>query len=242
VRTITAPFFEIGPKNLLRRPALEELSAAAASAAAEFDVATILTVPAPLITTIREQNPGLFVFAQQMDVDGVGPSVGRITPEALVDAGADGVMLNHVANPLDWVTLVELIGRARDVGLTSMVCVGSLDEALRVAEWEPDILLYEPPELIGREHVGPRRWIESSNRAIAAVNPRILRMHAGGVAKPADAQAILEAGADGTGSTSGVVLAIDPAHAAHVFIRAVREGANSASSINKIERSTNVNS
>jgi triosephosphate isomerase (TIM) len=242
VRTITAPFFEIGPKNLLRRPALEELSAAAASAATEFGVSTIITVPAPLISVIKERNPNLHVFAQQMDVEGTGPTVGRITPEALVDSGADGVMLNHIAHPLDWVMLVELIDRAREVGLTSMVCVGSLDEALRVAAWGPDILLYEPPELIGREHVGSRTWIPSANQAIAEVNPRVLRMHAGGVATPADAQAIMAAGADGTGSTSGVVFTNDPATSAHAFIRAVREGANSAPSSPRKDRSTNVNS
>jgi triosephosphate isomerase (TIM) len=242
VHTITAPFFEIGPKNLLRRPELEALSAAAASAAAEFQVATIVTVPAPLISIIKERNPNLYVFSQQMDDDGIGPTVGRITPEALVDSGADGVMLNHVAHPLDWVTLVELIGRAHEVGLTSMVCVGSLGEALRVAAWEPDIVLYEPPELIGRAHTGSRDWIRPANQAIKEVNPRVLRMHAGGVSKPADAQAIMASGADGTGSTSGVVFAIDPAAAAHAFIRAVREGANSASSSQRIERSTNVNS
>lgn len=242
MRAITAPFFEIGPKNLLRRPALEELSAAAAAAATEFDVSTIVTVPAPLISVIKQGNPDLFVFAQQMDDEGIGPSVGRITPEALVDGGADGVMLNHVAHPLDWVMLVELIGRAREVGLTSMVCVGSLDEALRVAAWEPDILLYEPPELIGKEHIGPRAWIPAADTAIAAANPGILRMHAGGVAAPADAHAIMAAGADGTGSTSGVVLAADPATSAHAFIRAVREGANSAPSTEKMKRSTHVNS
>ena len=241
MRTITAPFFEIGPKNLLRRSALEELAAAAETAALEFDVTTILTVPVPLISPIRERNPNLHVFAQQMDVDGIGPTVGRITPEALVDSGADGVMLNHSAHPLDWVTLVELIGRAREVGLTSMVCAGTLEEALRVAAWDPDILLYEPPELIGREHVGSRDWIEPANRAIRGINPGILRMHAGGVATPSDARSIVAAGADGTGSTSGVVLAIDPAHAAQVFIRAVREGANSAPSTEKMKRSTNVN-
>ena len=73
------------------------------------------------------------------------------------------------------------------------------------------------------------------------INPGILRMHAGGVATPSDARSIVAAGADGTGSTSGVVLAIDPAHAAQVFIRAVREGANSAPSTEKMKRSTNVN-
>ena len=242
MRTITAPFFEIGPKNLLRRPALEELSAAAASAAVEFDVSTIVTVPTPLLAVIKNQNPDLFVFAQQMDVDGIGPSVGRITPEALVDSGADGVMLNHAAHPLDWLTLVELIGRAREAGLTSMVGVASLDEALRVAAWYPDIILFEPPELIGKRHDGSRPWIRAANEAISEVNPSILRMHAGGVARPSDAQAIIADGADGTGSTTGVVLATDPASAAQLFIRAVREGANSAPSTEKMKRSTNVNS
>jgi triosephosphate isomerase len=49
-------------------------------------------------------------------------------------------------------------------------------------------------------------------------------MHAGGVSAPSIAEAIMAAGADGTGSTSGVIGADDPLCAARSFIAATRVG------------------
>jgi triosephosphate isomerase len=49
-------------------------------------------------------------------------------------------------------------------------------------------------------------------------------MHAGGVSAPSIAEAIMATGADGTGSTSGVIGADDPLSAARSFIAATRVG------------------
>ena len=49
-------------------------------------------------------------------------------------------------------------------------------------------------------------------------------MHAGGVSSPEVAEALMAAGADGTGSTSGVLNATDPGSAVHTFIAATRSG------------------
>ncbi len=221
---LTAPFFEIGPKNLLRRPDIERIALAAGQAGDEYGVAVVLTVPTALVAPVRDLGTNVRVFAQGMHSDSLGPSMNRVTASALADAGAHGVMLNHDADPLDDTTLRSALFAADANDLQTIVCAGTRTAAAVAATLGPTVVLFEPPELIGTDASSPRPWIAPSTAAIHAANPHVLAMHAGGVSAPAIAEAIMSAGADGTGSTSGVVLAPDPPAAAHAFIAAARAG------------------
>ncbi len=221
---LRAPFFEIGPKNLLRLDDTIDIAAAAAKAGRENGVSIIVTVPAPHIALVQAAVPDVLVFAQTMDDDEPGPSVGTIIAEALVDAGAHGVMLNHDSHPLETAALRRTLERARSAGLMTMVCAGSDAEALEVAAWDPTIVLYEPPALIGGSGGGDRPWIRPVNDLVRASAPDVLMMHAGGVSVPDDAYRIMRSGAQGTGSTSGVLRAASPRDSAARFIEQVRRG------------------
>lgn len=223
-RVLTAPFFEVGPKNLLRLPDIVGLSVAAQDAGDRYGVSVILTVPTALIAQAKTSAPAAFVFAQGMDLDSLGPSVGRVIPESLVDAGADGVMLNHVSNPLDAESLHRSIQRAQENGLMTMVCADDEAEVLQLLPLNPTIILFEPPELIGHAGGSGRPWIASVNAKARALAPGVLMMHAGGVGTPADAYRIMLSGADGTGSTSGVLRDESPSQAVEGFISAARRG------------------
>lgn len=225
---LTSPFFEIGPKSLLRRHELEALAWAAGAAGTEFGVRVVLTVPTALIAPISDLNTGVLVFAQGMDPQPMGSSVGRVIAESLVDAGATGVMLNHDSNPMDIANLAAAAERARLNGLDTILCASSEAEALRLTYLDPTVILFEPPELIGKASTGAREWIVPANNAIRRAAPAVMMMHAGGVASPATAQAIMALGADGTGSTSGVLGAEDPLDAARAFIAATRAGWDAA--------------
>lgn len=224
---ITAPFFEIGPKNLLRRDAIERLAVAAGAAGAEHGVTVLLTVPTALIAPIVALDAGVVVLAQGMGLEGLGPTMDVVTAEALVDAGASAVMLDHDARRLSPDDLAAAIARARDLGLQTVVCADDDAAAVRAVELGADVVLHEPPALIGGTGADERPWIPASTAAIRAASPAdrpALAMHAGGVASPAIAEAIMAAGADGTGSTSGVVAASNPVAAAAHFIAATRVG------------------
>jgi triosephosphate isomerase (TIM) len=65
------PFFEIGPKNLLRRAELEGLARAAGAAGFDYGVSVILTVPTALIAPIHDLHSGVLPFAQ---ANGTGPT------------------------------------------------------------------------------------------------------------------------------------------------------------------------
>ncbi|MHC5797125.1 triose-phosphate isomerase [Lacisediminihabitans sp. FW035] len=228
--SLSGPFFEIGPKNLLRLAELEEITKIAGAAGAEFGVSVVVTVPTAFVSLIAGLSTGVLVFAQEMSVDKPGPSFGTVTAEALLDAGAAGVMLNHDSNPLDPNSLSLSVARAKEVGLAAIVCAGTESDAERFASLEPDVILFEPPELIGTVGGSPRNWIAQSNQSVHRAYPDVLMMHAGGVGSPEIAEAIMAAGADGTGSTSGVLGAIDPPAAARRFIAATRAGWNTAHS------------
>ena len=95
---------------------------------------------------------------------------------------------------------------------------------MQVARLGPTAILLEPPALIGTAGPVSRDWIAPANEAVRRVAPAVLMMHAGGVSSPSIAEAIMAAGADGTGSTSGVIGAADPLSAARTFIAATRAG------------------
>lgn len=222
------PFFEIGPKSLLRRPELEALARAAGKASLDYGVTVILTVPTALIAPIRDLDASVLVFAQGMDPDPMGTGMGVVFAESLADAGAAGVMLNHESKPMAPAPLALAVGRAEANSLLTILCADSEREALDLTTLAPTAILFEPHSLIGAAATGKRDWIVPANDAVRRLDPSILMMHAGGVSSPTVAEAIMASGADGTGSTSGVLNADDPQATARDFIRAVRTGWDSA--------------
>lgn len=222
--TIHPPFFEFGPKTFLARSELLEVVEAAAEAAARYDVAVLVTPPALDIEAVKRAAPGLWIFAQAMDLAQPGASTGAVLPQALAAAGADGVMLNHAERPLAEAALGGAIEQARAAGLQTLVCAEDVEQATRLAAWGPDVILLEPHELIGTAHRSHRPWIAPANAAVAQVDPRVLVMHGGGVADEEDVRAILAQGATGTGCTSAIVRATDRRAMTERMIRAVRQG------------------
>jgi triosephosphate isomerase len=223
-RDFPEPFFEIGPKTYLRRRQLLEVAESANQASIETGVAVIITAPLLDIEIIKAAQPGLWVFAQHMDPERPGRSVGTVAPEALRDVGTDGVMLNHFERHLTAEVLEASIARAREVGLLTLVCADTVADSTRIALHHPDIILAEPPELIGTRSVGPRPWIPRFNRAVATVDPRIRVMHAGGIGSPDDVRAVIRQGASGTGVTTAIVDSEAPGVLAREMIRAVSAG------------------
>jgi triosephosphate isomerase len=227
-RSIRAPFFEIGPKNMLRRPELHRLLAAAQRHSQRCGVAVIATLPVTEIEPARLLFPDLHLFAQHMDPERPGSSVGRVIAEALADAGADGVMLNHADHQLPLDQVATAVERAKANGLLTLTCAADKQDAAFIAALSPDILLYEPRAMIGHGGGARRPWIPQINALVRAIAPRTLIMHAGGVATPEDARNVIRAGAPGTGATSAIVQARDPGEIIEGFLTAVRDAWDSS--------------
>ena len=99
------------------------------------------------------------------------------------------------------------IQRAVEVGLTTIVCADSMADASKIATLNPDIIVAEPSELIGTGvSVGPE-YVEAATKCVKDVNSDILVLTAAGIAGGEDVYNTIIAGADATGSSSGVAKA-----------------------------------
>ncbi len=221
--SIKAPFFEIGPKSYLYGQDVIDLAIAADAASEKYDVDIIFTTPVVEIARVKAATKRIHVFAPHMDPIYPGRGLADILPESLVAAGAEGVMLNHVEKPVTFEVLGQTIKRAEEVGLTTIVCADSMADASKIATLNPDIIVAEPSELIGTGvSVGPE-YVKAATDAVKNVNENILVLTAAGIANGEDVYNTIIAGADATGSSSGVAKAADRAAMVDEMIAAVRK-------------------
>ena len=221
--TIKAPFFEIGPKSYLYGEDVIELAKAADAASEKYNVDIIFTTPIVEIARVKAATKRIHVFAPHMDPLRPGRGLADILPESLVAAGAEGVMLNHVEKQVSLSTLRQTIQRADEVGLTTIVCADSMAEASMIAKLNPDIIVAEPSELIGTGLTSGPEYVEAAAKGVKDVNPDILVLTAAGISNGQDVYNTIIAGADATGSSSGVAKAADRAAMVDEMIGAVRK-------------------
>jgi triosephosphate isomerase len=224
-KMIHTPFFELGPKAFMFGDTFVDLAKFADELCEKYSVDIIVTPQCVDIPRISTSTRNLFVFAQHMDAIHIGRGVGSILPEALKAAGADGVLLNHVERRLSDKDLMLSMERAKEVGLMTMVCADDQAGAINLAKSSPTIIIVESPEKIGgltrnREEV---EAIKKINEAVRQINSQILVLHGAGINGPDDVFDVIAAGADGTGSTSGVMKANDPFAMLETMIEAVHK-------------------
>lgn len=92
-----------------------------------------------------------------------------------------------------------------------------------IAMLHPDIIVAEPTELVGTGVSCGPEYVEAAMRAVRDVDPEILVLTAAGIASGKDVYDTIFAGADATGSSSGVAKAADRAAMVEEMIRAARQ-------------------
>lgn len=220
------PFFEIGPKNYMFGDQILDLARIADEAAAKYDVRVIFTSPYANIEKVASTVKNLKVFAPHMDDIPVGRGIACVLPESIRAAGAHGVMLNHAERPLPVSTLVRTLNRARELGLMSIVCADSMAETRAIAQLHPDLMVTEPTELIGTGKAADMSYVAASMEAITAIDANIGVLVGGGISNGTDVYNTIMAGADATGSSSGIVKAADPGAMIHEMLAALRQAWN----------------
>ena len=217
------PFFEIGPKNYMFGDQILDLARIADEAAAKYDVRVIFTTPYANIERVASSVKNLYVFAPHMDDIPVGRGLACVLPESIKAAGAVGVMLNHCERPLPASTLVRTLNRARELDLMTIVCADSMDETRAVAQMHPDLMITEPTELIGTGQAADLSYVATSVEAIREIDSNIGILVGGGISSGTDVYNTIMAGADATGSSSGIVKAADPGAMVHEMLAALRQ-------------------
>lgn len=224
--TIRKPLFELGLKAYLYGRAAVELAQAADRIGAQYGVTVIFTPQYVDLPRIADATRNLLIFAPHMDPVEVGRGSGSVLPEAIKEAGAAGVLLNHAEKRVTLSHIAQSIRRADQVGLLTMVCADSPQEAAAMTHLGPNMIMAEPPELIGgTKSVAQvqRDFIAKTIAAVKSINPEVIIFNSAGIRSGEDAAAVIRFGADGTGSTSGVLTADDPVQRLEEMIKAVSE-------------------
>jgi triosephosphate isomerase len=94
-------------------------------------------------------NVSIPVIAQHVDAINYGAKTGWILPESAAMAGAVGSLVNHSEHQIPLKQIKETIRRLRELGMISVVCANTPAMAFKIADFYPDSIAIEPPELIG---------------------------------------------------------------------------------------------
>lgn len=160
--------------------------------------------------TVSWETP---VFAQHIDPITYGKNTGHTLPEAVVDAGAYGTLLNHSERQISLDRIEASIKRAREVDLVTIVCADTVETAKKIALIGPDVIAIEPPELIGSGisvSTAKPEIVSGAVKAVKNVNPDVKVLCGAGITNGEDASAALELGAKGILVASGVVKSDNP--------------------------------
>jgi triosephosphate isomerase len=221
---LRAPVFEIGLKGYAYGVEAVRLAKAADLVSEELGVSVIFDPQAVDIAAVARETRHLLVFAQHMDPVTPGRGAGSVLAEAIREAGAVGAMLNHSERRMTLGDIDRAIGRAREVGLLTMVYADSPEEAAAIAMLGPDIVLAEPPELIatGRSTATEMRgFVERAVELVGRIDPGIIVMCGAGVQTPEDVERMIGLGVGGTGSSSAILKADDPVAMIQAMIAAM---------------------
>ncbi|MGT2951157.1 triose-phosphate isomerase [Streptococcus cuniculi] len=222
---VKAPFFMFNPKSYLYGEELEGFAKVAEELALEYpDVSVFMTSPFADIRGVAAHTDQAIVSAQHIDGIKPGRGMGHVLADSVYAAGARATFLNHAERPLSFDELVKSVERADELGMVTIVCANSLQEAKAIATLEPDIILCEPTELIGTGNTSDASYVTATNEAIKAISPTTLVMQAAGISKPEDIYRVIELGADGSGCTSGITEAENP----HQMLRDMVKAADKA--------------
>lgn len=153
------------------------------------------------------------VFSQNADPHAPGSATGWVTASMIKSTGAIGTLINHSEHRSDNRTIEESVELAKADDLITIVCAESVKKAREVAQFSPDFIAVEPPELIGGDisvTTANPLIVEDTVTSVKDVNKMISVLCGAGVKTGKDVAKAVELGADGVLLASGVVKSKDP--------------------------------
>ena len=203
MKALSPPIFLLNLKAYLWGKEIVKLAKAVEKIAKEVEVSFIIAPQVIDVYRVAEEVD-LPVFAPTIDPITVGRGVGKNLPEAIKEAGACGVLINHSENQRTLREIRQCILRAHELDLLTLVCADSPESAAAVTLLGADLVLPEPPELIGTlRSVGKEMsdFLVNSINQVKQINPKTLVLAGAGIASPEDAAQVIRLGADGFGAS-----------------------------------------
>lgn len=197
-------YLEVGGKRGI------ELSKVSEQVSNDTGVDIVISPPLPSLSQVcaTVKTP---VISQHVDFSKPGSTTGFIVPEIVKSYGAVGSLINHSEHRIDSIDSIrELVSILKKLRMVSIVCVRTPEEAGTIADFNPDFIAIEPPELIGSGKAvskeNPSIVTESISAVVERSNSSKVICGAGIVDK-ADVESALRLGANGILVASGIIKA-----------------------------------
>jgi len=151
---------------------------------------------------------GIEVWAQHLDPIEPGKNMGWLSPYALKEAGATGVVINHSEHKMPDEMVKKVLDKAKEYGFKNVICGFNPEMVTKYDSWEPDFISYEREDMIGTG-VSMLTQEEENIKKLISVLKRPLIIGAG-ISTGQDTKQAVKLGAKGAILASGFVLAKDP--------------------------------
>lgn len=220
-KQITTPTLGVNAKSYLWGDDLLDIALFCDKLAKENKVTITMNVPFVDIYRIANATHHILINAQGVDAIEAGGAMGGIVPEALVAAGADGVIINHAARPMTLSQVVKAIKRCKEVGLYTFVCADSVEEAKMMAMLHPTGIICEQTALIGTGITASEEYLQSTTKAVKAIDPNIIVMQGAGIKTAEDIYRNIENGSESGGGASGIFCSEDPKATIEEFLKGI---------------------
>ncbi|MCL2607938.1 MAG: triose-phosphate isomerase [Methanomassiliicoccaceae archaeon] len=153
------------------------------------------------------------VFSQNADPRVPGSSTGWMTPSMIKASGAAGTLINHTEHKHPMKAIADTLELCKGCGLTTIACADTVELAAEIAQYLPNMIAVEPPELIGGDvsvtDANPS-VVENTVRSVKSVHNSISVLCGAGIKTGKDVRKALDLGAEGVLLASGVVKSKDP--------------------------------
>ncbi|MBI4053684.1 MAG: triose-phosphate isomerase [Candidatus Diapherotrites archaeon] len=173
----------------------------------------VCVVPQAADLRLVSENVSIPVFCQHVDAIRPGAHTGQVLAEAVKEAGASGTVLNHAERKIDAPCLAESISIAKGSGLNVLACAETVERAGAIASLasKPDLIAFEPPELIGGNVSVSTAKPDLIAECVEAVSKHGIPLLVGaGVKSAEDVRVSMELGAKGIFVASGVIKVSSP--------------------------------
>lgn len=161
---------------------------------------------------MNAENSNIPVLAQHVDAIEPGSHTGHDLLETMVDAGAQGVLINHSEKRLKLSDIEKIVDRCEEEDLTTIICANNPEVASSAAALKPDFVAYEPPQLIGGDisvSTAKPEVVREAVKKVKAVDEDVEVLCGAGVKDGEDVEAALSLGTKGVLLASGLVKADD---------------------------------
>lgn len=192
----------IGPQAL-------ELTQKLAKTARDFPHITVGFAPPILELAKVTNNIDAPIWAQHLDPVGTGKFTGHLSPANAKAAGSYGTFLNHSEHQLNKEEILKTLELAKEVKLKVLVFADSPQKVAEFKDLSPDLIAYEPPELIGGDVSVTSAKPEVIKQAVETAGDVPLLIGAG-VHEKADISTAISLGVAGAVVSSAVVTVPNP--------------------------------